>query len=70
MNKTMQKIENYTHEEFKEMKRDLNINNKDIAKLLNCTEQNIKNHTAPGKELGKIPISMLFIYRKIQKKAS
>ena len=58
---------NYTHEEFKEMKRDLKITNKDIAKLLKCSEQNIRNHSVPGKELGKIPVSMLFIYRKIQK---
>lgn len=60
-------MENYSHEEFKEMKKSLKINNKDIAELLNCTEQNIRNHSNPKKKLGKIPISMLFIYRKLKK---
>jgi hypothetical protein len=46
------------------MKKALKINNKDISELLNCTEQNIRNHSNPKKKLGKIPISMLFIYRK------
>jgi len=49
------------------MKKSLKINNKDISELLNCTEQNIRNHSNPKKKLGKIPISMLFIYRKLKK---
>ena len=61
----IEKIENFTHNEFKIMKRELKITNKDIADLLNCSEQNIRNHSSPNKELGKIPISMLFIYRKM-----
>ena len=64
----MEKLEIYTHDDFKKMKRELKITNKDIAEILNCSEQNIRNHSAPGEKLGKIPISMLFIYDKMQKK--
>ena len=56
-----------THEDFKQMKKELKICNAEIAEVTGLTTGSVKNQTAPAK--GKLPTwakSMIFIWQKLK----
>lgn len=55
---------NYTHEDFKEMKKALKIKNADIAEITGLSVDSVKTLTQPNKELPAWIRSMIFVYRK------
>jgi len=55
------------HEKFKTVKKELGLTNIDIAKIVNQSTQNIKQQSVPGKELGKIPLLIIWFYEKYLK---
>ncbi|MFD0701776.1 hypothetical protein [Myroides pelagicus] len=58
---------NYTHEDFKEMKKDLKLTNRDIADITGLTEASVKNQTKPSaNELPPWIKTMLYIYNKLK----
>jgi len=54
---------NFTSEDFKEMKKALGLTNKDVADIIGTSESNVKMQTAPGRELGTWAKSMVYVYR-------
>lgn len=50
------------HENFKILKKQLGLKNKDIAIMIGTTEQNIKVQTRPSAPLAKWAVSMLFVW--------
>ena len=57
-----QLAEETPHEKFKTVKRELGLNNQDIANIVNQSVQNIKQQSVPGKEIGKIPLLINWFY--------
>lgn len=56
-----------THEDFKQMKKDLKIGNAEIAEITGLTTGSVKNQTAPSKgELPSWAKSMIFIWQKLK----
>lgn len=53
----------YTHKDFKELKKQLGLKNRDIALITGLTEFSVKNQTAPSKELPTWAKSMVYIYK-------
>lgn len=61
------KDNNYTHADFKAMKKALKLTNADIAAITGLSESNVKNLTKPSAE--DLPAwikSMLYIYHKLK----
>lgn len=55
----------YTHEDFKAMKRDLKLTNADIAEIIGgLTPDSVRVLTQPNKELPKWVRSMLYVWKK------
>jgi len=53
---------NYTHKDFKELKKQLGLKNRDIALIIGLTEFSVKNQTSPSKELPTWAKAMLYGY--------
>lgn len=50
------------HKDFKELKKQLCLKNKDIALIIGLTEFSVKNQTAPSKELPTWAKSMIYVF--------
>lgn len=55
------------HEKFKSIKKELGLTNQDIANIVGQTVQNIKQQSVPSRELGKIPLLIIWFYEKYLK---
>ena len=53
-----------THQQFKELKKELNLKNADIAKITGLTVDSVKTMTQPNKELPSWAKSMIFVWKK------
>jgi len=53
-----------THLDFKELKKEFNLNNADIAKIVGLTVDSVKSMTQPNKELPSWAKSMIFVWKK------
>lgn len=60
----MKKTTIFTHDDFKAMKRDLNLTNADIAEIIGLSEGSVKNQTQSSKELPTWIKSMLYVWKK------
>jgi len=56
-------MKNYTHEDFKELKKQLGLKNRDIALIIGLTENSVKSQTAPSKKLPTWAKSMIYVYK-------
>jgi hypothetical protein len=56
--------------DFKQMKKDLKLTNKDIANIIGTGETNVKNQTAPNKKkIATWANSMLYVYHRLKQEA-
>ena len=55
-----------THEDFKEMKKQLKLTNASIASEIGLTADSVKNQTAPAKELPAWAKSMILVWQKLK----
>lgn len=55
---------NYTHDDFKSMKNDLNLTNADIAEITGLSVDSVKNQTQSSKELPTWIKSMIYVWKK------
>lgn len=55
-------MKNPTHKDFKELKKQLGLKNRDIALIIGLTEFSVKNQTAPSKELPTWAKSMIYVF--------
>lgn len=53
-----------THEDWKTYKRERNLTNEDVAKIVGSTADSVKSMTQPNKELPKWAISMLYEWKQ------
>jgi hypothetical protein len=56
-----------THIEFKELKKEFNLKNSDIAEIVGLTVDSVKTMTQPNKELPSWAKSMIFVWKKSKK---
>lgn len=56
-----------THSMFKEFKKELGLNNADIAEIVGLTPDSVKTMTQPNKELPSWAKAMVFTWQKILK---
>ena len=56
---------NYTHEDFKAMKKELNLTNADLANIIGgLTADSVKSMTRPNAELPKWIVSMIYVWKR------
>ena len=55
-----------THEDFKEMKKQLGLTNALIASEIGLSADSVKNQTAPAKELPAWAKSMIFVWKRLK----
>lgn len=59
--------EEYTHEDFKTMKKDLKLTNADIADIIGgLTADSVKSMTRRNAELPKWIISMIYVWKELK----
>lgn len=58
------KIIDPTHQQFKDLKKDFNLNNADISKIVGLTVDSVKTMTQPNKELPSWAKAMIFVWKK------
>jgi len=56
-------MKNYTHKDFKELKKQLGLKNRDISLIVGLSEFSVKNQTAPSKELPTWAKSMIYVFK-------
>jgi hypothetical protein len=57
----------FTARDFKLMKRDLDLNNKDVADIIGTSEANVKIQTNEKKPLGTWAKSMIYVWQHYKK---
>ena len=65
-NKFMRALGNMTHEDFKQMKKELKIINSDIAEIIGLTVDSVKTMTQPKRELPAWAKSMIFVWKRLK----
>lgn len=55
------------HLKFKEMKKELGLNNADIADIIGLSADSVKTMTQPNKELPAWAKSMIFVWKFFKK---
>ena len=55
------------HLKFKEMKKELSLNNADIAEIIGLTADSVKTMTQPNKDLPTWAKSMLYVWKFLKK---
>jgi len=55
----------YTHENWKRLKKDLGLKNKDIAEIVGLTLDSVKNQTQPSKDLPTWARGMIYVYEQL-----
>lgn len=56
----------FTHEDFKALKKAFNLKNEDVATIIGRTVGNVKNSVRKNKPLPTWAKSMLYVYHKMQ----
>lgn len=57
-------MEKSKHSDFKELKKEFNLKNADIAEIVGLTVDSVKSMTQPNKELPSWAKSMIYIWKK------
>ena len=57
-----------THEDFKALKKDLGLKNKDIAEITGLTVDSVKSMTAPSKPLPSWAVFAIYVYQEMKSK--
>ena len=60
----------FTHEDFKALKKALGLKNEDVALIIGTTVGNVNNSVRPNKPLPTWAKSMLYVYHKTQEQKS
>lgn len=53
----------FTHDDFKAMKKALGLNNKLISEIIGTSEQNVKMQTTPSKPLSTWAKAMIYVFQ-------
>lgn len=61
-------MEKYTAQDFKDLKKELKLTNKDVAEILNTSEENIKSQTGAHKPIGRWAVGMIYIWKHYKAK--
>lgn len=61
-------MEKYTAQDFKDLKKDLNLTNKDVAEIIGTSEQNVKIQTNQNEKLATWAKSMLYVWQHYKNK--
>ncbi len=56
----------YTHEDYKTLKKELGLKNKDIAEAIGLKIKTVTDSTRPSWELPTWAKAMIFIYKKMK----
>lgn len=57
-------IMNYTHQDWKEFKKEFSLSNKDIGEIIGMAETSIENQCAPAKTLPKWAKAFIYSWKK------
>lgn len=55
------------HTQFKEMKKDIGLNNADVAKIIGLSANSVKSMTQPNKELPAWAKAMIYVWKYFSK---
>lgn len=56
----------YTHDDFKAMKKALKLTNADIAKIIGLTTNSVKTLSQPSAELPSWAKAMLYVWKELK----
>lgn len=55
------------HTQFKEMKKDIGLNNADVAEIIGLSADSVKSMTQPNKELTAWAKAMVYVWKHFKK---
>lgn len=55
------------HTEFKRMKKELDLNNSDVAEIIGLSPDSVKSMTQPSKELPAWAKAMVYVWKHFKK---
>ena len=58
------KINEATHQDFKDLKKEFNLKNSDVSEILGLTVDSVKTLTQPNKELPTWAKAMIYVWKK------